>query len=286
MGALRDRMKADLDLRGRAANTQRMYLRCARDFAAYFRRSPAEMGEAELRRFLVHLTQEKKVSLATQHVYVASLKFLYKATLGRPEEVARIPFPKVPKPIPDILSGTEVDRLLNCIRSVKYRAIVMVSYAAGLRVGEAVSLKPDDIDSARGVIHVRLGKGKKDRLVPLSQRVLWLLRAYWKAERPVGAYLFPGMKPRTHLTERCVRSVLRKAVREAGIRKRVTPHVLRHCFATHLLETGTDVTVVQRLLGHTSLRTTIRYTHANAATVVRTRSPLDLIGTSAGQPLG
>lgn len=285
MGELRDRMEADLKLRGLAAITQRMYLRIARAFAGYFRRSPAELGEPEIRKYLLHLV-ERNLSPATRVVYAAALKFLYQVTLRRPEVVAWIPFPKVPRKLPDILSGTEVERLLGTIRSLKYRAIIMVTYASGLRIREAVSLKPSDIDSPRRVIHVRLGKGQKDRLVPLSPRCLLLLREYWKACRPSGPYLFPGQGPGTHLSERVVRSMLRKAVREAGITKRVTPHVLRHCFTTHLLEAGADVTVIQQLLGHCSLHTTVRYAHVRSTAAVKTGSPLDLLGTPQGEPLG
>jgi site-specific recombinase XerD len=278
-------MEADLRLRGLAGVTQRTYLRVARAFAAHFRRSPAEMGEEEIREFLLHL-EDKKLRPATRFVYTAALKFLYRVTLRRPEEVGRIPFPKVPRKLPDILSGTEVKRLLEAMRSLKHRAIIMVTYASGLRIQEAVSLKPGDIDSARRVIHVRLGKGRKDRLVPLSPRCLLLLREYWKAFRPSGPYLFPGQQRGAHLTARAVSEVLGKAVREAGIRKRVTPHVLRHCFTTHLLEAGADVTLVQQLLGHRSLQTTIRYAHVRSTAAVRTGSPLDLLGTAEGEPLG
>jgi site-specific recombinase XerD len=286
MGELRDRMEADLKLRGLAVLTQRAYLRVGRAFAAYFRRSPAEMGEPEIRKFLVHLDRERKVQPATRYVYTAALKFLYKVTLQRPQEVARIPFPKVPRKLPDILSGTEVERLLGAIRSLKYRVIIMVTYASGLRINEAVSLKPADIDSPRGVIHVRLGKGKKDRLVPLSPRCLLLLREYWKEFRPSGPYLFPGQRPGTHLTDRAVRKALQKAVGEAGITKRVSPHVLRHCFTTHLLEAGANMAVIQQLLGHASLNTTSRYAHVRSTAALQVGSPLDLLGTPQGEPLG
>jgi integrase/recombinase XerD len=285
MGALRDRMEGDLRLRGLSLNTQKRYLGCVGRFAAHFRKSPAEMGESEIREYLLHLERVLHLKAASRFVYVAALAFFYKVTLQRPKEMARIPFPKVPLRVPDILAGSEVDRLLSCIRSIKYRAILMVAYAAGLRLNVVLHLKQADIDSTRGVIHVRLGKGQKDRLVMLSPRLLLMLREYWKACRPQGGYLFPGGKPGRPLTDAAVRQVTRKAVKQAGIRKRVTPHVLRHCFATHLLESGTDALIVQRLLGHSSLHTTTRYIHANAATITKTLSPLDLIGTPQGEIL-
>lgn len=284
MGELRDRMTEDLRLRALAPSTQRTYVRCARKFAAFHRRSPAELGASEVRAFLLHL--ERKVSAATRHVYTAALKFLYRVTLRRPEVVAHLPAVKVPKRLPRILSGSEVERLLKAIHVLKYRAILMIAYASGLRIAEAVSLKPEDIDSRRLVIHVHEGKGRKDRLVPLSGRVLLLLRQYWLACRPDGPFLFPGMRPGTHLTARAVRKALKRATQDAGLTKRVYPHLMRHCFATHLLELGTDVTVVQQLLGHKELRTTLRYNHARASVAARTTSPLDKLGTPDGDILG
>jgi site-specific recombinase XerD len=176
MGMLRERMLEDLKLRNRSVITQRCYLSCARRFAEHFSRPPAKLGEREIREFLLHLVNERGASPATHHQHVAALRFLYKVTLRRPAVVARIPFPKVPRRLPEILTGSEVERLLECITSLKYRAICSVAYGAGLRIHEACTLKPQDIDSPRGLIHVREGKGKKDREVMLGERLLHLLR--------------------------------------------------------------------------------------------------------------
>lgn len=286
MGCLSEKMLADMKLKGFAASTQKEYLLRARHFAKHYMRSPAEMGEPEIRDYLLHLVNEKKVSPASHHMYVAALKFLYSTTLNRPQEVAKIPWPKRPRSLPDILSGDEVERLLLSIHSVKHRAILMTAYSAGLRVSEVCSLKLSDIDSKRMLLHIRHGKNSKDRYVKLSERLLRFLRYYWKATRPRGEYLFPGRNPAGHISDDGVRWGLRKAVAEAGLTKRITPHSLRHGFATHLLQLGEDIRTVQRLLGHASIQTTARYTKVTAKHLGRIKSPLDLLGTKKGKTLG
>lgn len=285
MGQLRDKMAADLKLKGFSGSTQDCYLRCARHFAAHYMRSPAEMGETEIRGFLKYLLEEKHVKPATHRMYVASLSFLYKTTLDRPEVMARIPWPKVPKKLPDILSGTEVEKVLRAVVSIKHRAILLTAYGAGLRISEACSLRVTDIDSKRGLIHVRKGKGDKDRYVMLARRLLMALREYWKKVRPERPYLFPGGKPGTSISTGAVERVLAAAVVESGMKKRVTPHTLRHAFATHMLELGTDIRIVQVLLGHSSVQTTAIYTQVSAAHVGRTTSPLDVLGKEEGKVL-
>lgn len=289
MGQLRDKMIEDLKLKGLSTETKRAYLGCARAFAAHYHRSPAAMGEAEVRQYLLFLVDEKKVKPATHRMHVAALSFLYGATLGRPEVMANIPWPKVPKSLPDILSGSEVETLQSSIKSPKYRAVLMVAYGAGLRVSEACSLRIDDIDSKRKLIHVRSGKGNKDRYVMLGDRVLELLRAYYVHAKPKGPYLFPAGKNGSRLTpttDKAVREALKKVREKAGINKRITPHTLRHAFATHLLEAGGDVRTIQFLLGHSSLRSTERYTHLSKEYIGQLKSPLDLLGTEAGRVLG
>jgi integrase/recombinase XerD len=278
MGQLHDQMKADLTLRAYRPGTIRSYLACAKAFAAYFLLSPLHMGEDHIRRFLLHLLEEKKVGPATHKMFVAALRFLYGVTLGRPEVAIRIPWPKVPRTLPDILSLAEVERLLGAIISIKHRVIIMTAYGAGLRISEACSLKVPDIDSARGLIHVRNGKRGRDRFVMLSPRLLAGLRAYWKQVRPQGPALFPGAKPGTCISPEAVRRALRSAAKSAGLAKRVTPHVLRHTFATHLLEGGTDLRVIQVLLGHASIRTTTLYTQVSQTHIGRTPSPLERLG--------
>jgi len=279
-------MQADMKLKGFAPSTQKEYLLRAHHFAKFFKRSPAEMSEAEIRHFLLYLVNEKKVSPATHHIYVASLKFLYSTTLNRPEEVMNIPWPKRPRTLPDILSGDEVERLLQSIHSVKHRAILMTAYGAGLRVSEVCVVQIPDIDSQRMLLHVRHGKNYKDRYVKLSERLLLFLRFYWKKARPAGSYLFPGRDPQKPITPDGVRWGLRKAVAKAGLTKRVTPHCLRHGYASHLLELGEDIRTIQRMLGHASIHTTARYTKVTAKHLGRTKSPLDLLRTKKGKLLG
>ena len=286
MGQLREKMKADMTLRRYKAATIEGYLRCARSFAAFHHRSPEHMGEEEIRQFLLHLIEERHMGPAGHKTHVAALRFLYGVTLDRPEVAARLPWPKVPVKLPDILDGSEVERLLTAIGSLKHRAIVMVAYGAGLRIGEACSLRTTDIDSRRGVIHVRDGKRGRDRFVMLSPRLLAFLREYWRAARPTGPELFPGATPGRVVAPTTVRMALRRAVAKAGITKRVTPHVLRHCFATHLLEGGADIRVIQMLLGHGSIRSTARYTQVSTRHIARTESPLDRLGQKGGRTTG
>jgi integrase/recombinase XerD len=275
MGQLRDPMHQELKLRGYRANTARKYLIYARKFVAHFGRCPRTMGEEEIRTFLLYLMQEEHAAPSTLATYVAALRFLYGVTLGRPEVAARIPYPKVPYTLPDILSSEEVMALLDALGSVKYRAVVTTLYATGLRISEVCALKPGDIDSARMLLHVRCGKWGRDRFVMLSERLLTMLRLYWKLERPPGIYLFCGLTKRGRVSADRVRQVLKAAAQRVGLYKRVTPHVLRHSFATHLLEDGTDIRTIQILLGHKSISTTARYTQVSARHIAATKSPLD-----------
>jgi len=277
MGKLHDRMKGDLLLKAYSPHTQSAYLRCARHFASYYMRSPEEMGEQEIRGFLLHLIGDRNASPATLHMYVNALKFLYNITLKRPEAVKEISHPKRPKTLPVILSPEEVLRIFKAVRSVKHKAIMATAYAAGLRISEVCGLRIVDIDSQRRRIHVRSGKGKKDRYVMLGESLLALLRQYYQKARPKGEYLFPGHKPHRPICTTAVRQVLRKVIRETGLSKKVTMHTLRHCFATHLMEAGTDIRILQVLLGHSSIRTTLRYTHVTDRLVQKLVSPLDMI---------
>jgi len=278
MGALRERMAVDLRLRGLSPVTQRMYLRCAERFVGYHRRSPRMLGESEVRAFLDHLVQEKRVSRSTHRVYVAAIHFLYRVTLDRPGVVRRIPFPRqVSERLPEILSPAEVERLLGAVSRPKHRALLMVAYGAGLRVSELCALMPTDIDSQRMLIRVRAGKGGKDRYVMLSPRLLAALREYWRLRPPSGPYLFPSPRPDKALSRMAIFRVVRQAARRAGLRKRVNPHMLRHCFATHLHEAGTDIRVIQVLLGHRSIRTTARYVMVSREHVGTVASPLDAL---------
>lgn len=287
MGNTQDRMIADLELRRYAPSTVKEYRRCARNFVAHFMRPAEEMDEREVRTFLLHLVRVKRVSPSCQKMYVAAIRFLYTFTLMRPEVVHWLPWPKVPRSLPVVLSGTEVFTLLEAVESPKYRAILMCAYGAGLRISEACALKVADVDGKRRLIHVRDGKRSRDRYVMLGDRLREALRLWWCVERPRHEdYLFAGAVAGSPISDNSVRAVLKKAVAAVGIQKRVTPHTLRHAFATHLLEAGTDMRVIQQLLGHASIRTTERYTHVSARHVGRTKSPLDLLGTEGADPLG
>ncbi len=277
MGELYQRMARDLAIKNLAEGTREQYLRCCTLFSGYHMVSPREMGLEEIKEYLGHLL-DCGASPEKLKMHIAGLKFLYGVTLDRKEVVEKIPWPKVPHKKPDILSLSEVERLLAAGVAHPIPAMVaMTAYAGGLRISETCRLQPGDIDSERMLIHVRLGKGKKDRFVMLSEQLLLVLRAYWKTVRPQGGWLFPGRKKGTPLSPSAAEKALAAAAKKAGIKKRVTPHLLRHSFATHLLEDGADIRVIQVLLGHASIRTTARYTQVSARHIGSVKSPLDKI---------
>lgn len=286
MTKLRKRMEEELLLAGLAEGTRERYLGCVERFAQYHWRCPATMGTEEVREYLLHLILAKKFSAKTRRCYIAALVFLYTKTLRRPEVMAPIPWPKTSEVLPIVLSGTEVEELLSHIRVRKYKAVAMLVYGAGLRISEALPLEARDIDSKRMLIHVRHGKGGRERYVMLSPRLLETLRDYYRHERPVGPYLFPGQKPGDMLSAASVREVLAKAREESQVEKRVTPHILRHSFATHLLELGVNLRVIQYMLGHKSIQTTMHYTQVSQNMARQTKSPLDVLGTEEGEVLG
>lgn len=281
MGKLRDKMAEDIKLRGLCANTLRTYLRCAEVFVRHYGKSPTLMGKAEVRDFLLHLVDDLKRSPSTYNVYAAALKFLYAHTLERPEEVAWIQQMRVPHRLPAILSSDEIERLLGELGSLRMQAIVMTAYGAGLRINEVLNLRVADIDSGRMVIHIREGKGQRDRYTMLPKLVLQTLRAYWRQEQPPGPELFPGKRPGSVLCRDTVGKALARAAVRAGLDKHVHPHVLRHAFATHLLETGTDLRTLQVLLGHASISTTARYAQVSPVMIRRTKSPADRLRKTA-----
>lgn len=277
MGQLRDRMDQDLVLRGLSASTRKIYLIYARKFVAYHGRPPQRMGEAEVRQFLLHLIWHEQVSAETYRQAYAAVKFLYAVTLGRRWAVERIPFRKCPKHLPTVLSRAEIAALLQTVRRPAYRVVLMVLYAAGLRINEGCHLQVRDIDSHQMVIRVRGAKGRKDRQTVLSPELLNVLRRYWRIDRP-HPWLFPGGKPNEPITDCAVRQVFKTACRQAGIQRACTPHVLRHSFATHQLESGTDLVVIQQMLGHHSIRTTSIYTHVATDQIRSTSSLLAQLG--------
>lgn len=255
------RMDSDLRLARRSSGTRTEYLRYARQFLQYRGGKPAEeLGEADVRAWLHHLIEERKVAVTTQKMATAAAKFLFERTLGRPQEVARIPWPKVPEPLPVVLARDALVALLRAECSLLKRTAMVCTYGAGLRVSEVCRLQVGDIDSARGVLRVRHGKGDKDRLAPLSDTLLRQLRGYWRRTRPAGPWLFPGGTGEGHIGIGTLQAAYREAARHAGIRDPGTYHTLRHTCATHLLEAGVDLRVIQVLLGHERLQTTTRYT--------------------------
>jgi integrase/recombinase XerD len=283
MRPLRRRMIDDMQLRNLSPRTIAAYAMRVAAFARHYGRSPEALGPDDVRAYLLHLVQVKQVSWSVFNQTVAALKFLYEVTLERQGVLQRIRCPKQPKKLPTVLSTEEITRFFAAIFGVKHRAILMTAYAAGLRVSEVVSLRPDDIDSQRMVIRVRQGKGRKDRYVMLSPRLLTLLREYWKAARPTE-WLFPGDVPGHPITGKSVQYICAQAARTAGLGKHVTVHTLRHSFATHLLEAGTDIRTIQVLLGHRNLKTTAIYTHVAPNAGETTRSPLDRLAPLAGEP--
>lgn len=284
MGILRDRMHDDLKLKNYAPGTVDQYLRCARTFAERFRTSPLEIDEEAIRRYVLALAEERAPSTVKMHV--AAIRFLYTVTLRSPHLVVGLHFPKVPHRLPDILSREEVWHLLEAIEPPKYRAVLMTAYGAGMRISEACSLLTTDIDSGRGVIHVRDGKRNRDRYVMLSKVLLATLREYWRIYRPTPPVLFPGERAATCVSDSAVRKALREARAKVRITKRVTPHSLRHAFATHLLEDGADIRTIQMLLGHGSIRSTARYTQVSVTHICKTRSPLDRLPAQPGNNEG
>jgi len=277
MTALRQRMLEDMQVRQLSPYTQRAYVETVARFARHFGRSPADLGPEEIRAYQVYLTTERRLAPSSLVVAVSALRFLYRVTLKQPwsfDEV--IPTPNKPRPLPVVLSPEEVVQFLDGVKMPKHRTLLTTCYAAGLRISEAVRLTVPAIDSQRMVLRIPLGKGQRDRYVMLSPRLLEILRAWWQVHRPTH-WLFPGARPDTPIGRAAVRRACRVARRRAHVRKVVTPHVLRHSFAVHLLEAGTDIRTIQLLLGHRSLETTARYLRIATTTVCATASPLDLL---------
>jgi len=270
-------MTEDMQVRNLSPHTQASYLQQVSLFARYFRTSPDALTPDHIRTYQIYLTNEKKLAPNSIHTAVAALRFLYGVTLKKEWTFADdIPLPKKPQKLPVILSPEEVVHFLKCVDCGKHRVILTTCYAAGLRISEAVRLKAAAIDSARMVVRVEQGKGRKDRYVMLSPMLLEILRSYWRAVRP-KEWLFPGIHDDRPITKDAVEAACQKAHRLAGLSKPVTPHSLRHAFAVHLLESGTNLRTIQLLLGHRSLATTAKYLRIATNKVCATSSPLDLL---------
>src|SRR3954468_7842089 len=277
LSPLRRRMIEDMTVRNLSPATQRSYISAVSKLSRYFGRSPDRLELEDVRAFQVHLVSTG-ISWPALNQIVCALRFFYGVTLGEALIPERIPYARQPLKLPVVLSADEVVQFLEAVSSLKSRAALTTAYAAGLRASEVAGLRIEDIDSARGVIQVRHGKGAKDRNVMLSPQLLGILRTYWRLARP-KTFLFPGRDDdhpiHPTVPPAACRAACRSAVEAAGLSKRVTLHTLRHSFATHLLESGTDIRIIQVLLGHNHLSSTARYTQVATHTIRATRSPLD-----------
>ena len=274
MTELRRRMIEELRLRNYSPNTIEIYIRCVANFAQYFRVSPDRLGPEHIRQYQLSLVQRKKVSWAVFNQTVCALRFFYHHVVHRGWMIEHIPYPRHEDKLPVVLSPAEVAAVFEATRNLKHRTILMTIYAAGLRVSEVTHLRLSDIDSQRQVICVRQGKGRKDRQVMLSPKLLEALRIYWKSYRP-RVWLFPGESPERPVSSETVWRVCHQAGEAAHLSKPISPHTLRHCFATHLLEEAIDLRRIQVLLGHRNLKTTTRYLHVSNLAVRTTVSPLE-----------
>jgi site-specific recombinase XerD len=279
MSELRTRMDNEMIVRGMADRTRDAYLAAVAGLARFYDRPPDRISDREIQAYLLHLRVERKLAWSSCNVALNGLRFLYYQTLGRDRARFAIPSPRQPSKLPEILSRVEIRQLFDTTHNPKHRALLMTTYAAGLRVSEVVRLKVTDIDSNRMSIRVDQGKGAQDRYTLLSQRLLEELRRYWRIDCP-HPWLFPSHRIRGPISITCVQRAYKAAKRRAEITKQGGIHALRHAFATHLLEAGTDLHTIQRLLGHRHISTTMRYFHLAQKTLMANRSPLDLLELS------
>jgi integrase/recombinase XerD len=280
---LRKLMLEELQRRNYSKATARIYIRSVKDFAEFFGRSPAQLGPEHVRRYQVHLLKDRKLSPKTLKQRAAALRFLYVKTLRRRYLPEHIPYPKLPRELPTVLSQDEVQRMLECSMNLMHRAMLLMLYSTGLRRAELTQLKVEDIDSKRMMIRVRQGKGRHDRDVPLSDKLLAVLREYWRWKKP-KTYLFPSDYEKRlgqPVSDKVIWWLCKKAAREAGIKKRVSLHTLRHSYATHMLEAGADLRTIQVLLGHKKLEDTAIYLHLSKRHLTTVANPLDRMEVDA-----
>ncbi|MBI1789950.1 MAG: site-specific integrase [Acidobacteria bacterium] len=269
-------MIEDMQLRSLGAETQRAYLHYIHGLARFYQTSPEQLNLEDLREYQLYLINEHHYSADSVNTFVSAAKFLYNVTLETPWPERALPRARVPYRLPVVLSAEEVAAFFEHVGTLRYRAALMTAYGAGLRVSEVVALKVADIDSGRMLIRVQQGKGKRDRYAMLSPRLLEMLRCWWRLARP-SDWLFPGRRADRHMQAESLQSVCREAAQLAGLHKRVTVHTLRHSFATHPLENGTDIRLTQALLGHSRIDTTARYAAVSPNAIARTQSPLDRV---------
>jgi site-specific recombinase XerD len=277
MTPLRQRFIEDMQMRGLAPTTQRSYIHYVAEFAKFYNASPESLDLEAIRQYEIYLLNERKLSPQSVNIFISSVQFLYTVTLEMPWQKSCFPRVRVAEKLPVVLDPEEVAAFFDHVPGLKYRAALMLCYGAGLRIAEAVAVKVSDIDSKRMLIRVEQGKGKKDRYVMLSPRLLCVLRRYWCFRKP-RLWMFPSWREKKHLTPTSLSNACRDAARQSGLTKRITAHTLRHSFATHLLENGTDTRVIQVLLGHSRIDTTARYTKVSTQLIAGTPSPLDSLG--------
>jgi len=286
MTPLRQRMLEDMQLRNLGTETQRAYVHYIGGLARFYQTSPENLSLEEIREYQLYMLNERRYSPETVNAFVSAAKFLYNVTLETPWPEGVLPRCRVPQRLPVVLSAPEVHEFFQHVCTIRYRAALMTAYGAGLRVSEVAALQVGDIDSQRMLIRVRQGKGKKDRYALLSQRLLEMLRCWWRSQHPAGHrrnnssedWLFPGWRKGHHMNVASLQTACREAARAAGLSKRITVHTLRHSFATHLLENGTDIRLIQAMLGHTQIDTTARYAAVSPNAIAAVRSPLDRLG--------
>jgi len=278
MTSLRQRMTQDLRIRNYSPRTIDTYIRAVAKFAEHFGKSPQVLGAEHIREYQVYLVETKKASWSLFNQAVCALRFLYNVTLDRKEMIEHIPFSRREKKLPVVLSSQELGRFFEHISNLKHRTVLMTMYGTGLRISEALNLQVRDVDSERGVLRVRHGKGGKDRYVPLSPKLAELLRTYWQACRP-KEWLFPGSSQERSMGPSAVQKACVWARQKARLEKPVTTHTMRHCFATHSLEAGTDLRTIQHILGHGSLSTTAIYLHVATQAERQAQGATDLLGS-------
>lgn len=282
--ALRERMRSILRTRNYSPRTEETYIDAVARYARHFGKSPDQLGAAHVLEYQIWLREHKHASATLANQTVCALRFFYREVLGRPDEVERILYARRERRLPVVLSPEETARFLGSIPIARYRVLLTTIYATGLRISEALALRARDIDSSRMLIHVRQGKGKKDRYVPLSPILLGLLREHWRREQ-LSDLLFPAVRDRSRpLDPGTVQKYVAHATERTGLRVKVTPRTLRHCYATHLIEKGTSTRVVQVLLGHSNVHTTETYTHVSPQTMGKIVSPLDQIAALLPRP--
>lgn len=276
METYKDQMQRDMVLRNLSPKTQSLYHRAARDLEKHFNKPPDQLNENDVKSFLHAIVTDRKLSQSSLKIHYSAFRFLYETTLGKGWVINRIPYPKTTRTIPHVLSKGDIEKIFDVTATLKQKAMLMVTYSAGLRINETARLKITDIDSTRMMIRVEQGKGNKDRHTLLSQVALETLREYWKAYRPKN-WLFPrDTNSAEHIPAATIQTAFKRAKRQANIRKPASCHTLRHSFATHLLEAGVDLHTIQLLLGHSSIRTTTVYLHVSNKSLAKIVSPLDL----------